>query len=90
MEQLSLDLVARAVETIASAQLTDEQIFREVTDLAGDEKLARRLIDWIPEAFGFVLAAHVEKELVLPSTFSATAADGSWKTISLRLSRFGR
>jgi hypothetical protein len=52
-----------------------------VRRFAPDPVTLRRLIDWIPEAFGYVLLPHVA-DLVLPTTFTARAKDGSWKAFS--------
>ena len=39
--------------------------------------VARRLIDWIPEAFGHILVSHMGK-FNLATSFSAKATDGRW------------
>src|SRR5262249_12705685 len=59
----------------------DEQE-RRVLELVEDPMMARRLIDWIPEAFGLVLAAHIGK-LEFSNTFSAKNRWGNWVTIEV-------
>jgi hypothetical protein len=54
-----------------------EEIESEVRSMVPDAMTARRLIDWIPEVVALVIVAHIS-DVKLPSTFSATTAEGRW------------
>jgi len=57
---------------------SDEEREIAALALAGDQMLARRALDWLPEAFGLLMAGHVPG-LELPTTFSARNNMGDWK-----------
>lgn len=78
MHDISAELVQRTISLLGEGERRDTEIEIGVACFAPDKLAARRLIDWIPEAFGCVLLPHVA-DIVLPTTFSAKAADGTWK-----------
>ncbi len=78
MTHVPAELLHRTISLLGEGQRRDTEIEIGVARFAPDKLTARRLIDWIPEAFGYVLLPHVG-DLVLPATFSAKAADGSSK-----------
>jgi hypothetical protein len=67
------------LEKIASffVEYSAEQRELAALALAGDAALARRALDWLPEAFGLLLAGHVDG-LELPTVFSAKNHSGAW------------
>lgn len=71
------ELVRQAVAILGTEGITDDEIESKVLDRAIDQMLARRLFDWLPEAFGFVLVPHISK-VQLPTTFSARKKSGEW------------
>ena len=75
------ELLQRAISLLGEGERRDAEILVSVARLVPDKLTAHRLIDWIPEAFGMVLLPHVG-EVVLPTTFSARAKDGTWKQFS--------
>ena len=75
------ELLQRAISLLGEGERRDAEILVSVARLVPDKLTAHRLIDWIPEAFGYVLLPHVA-DLVPPATFTARAKDGSWKTFS--------
>lgn len=68
------DLLGREYKSI-------EEIESEVRSMVTDEMTVRRLIDWIPEVVALVIVAHIS-DLKLPSTFSATTANGGWAELA--------
>lgn len=72
----------KVVELIGSNSLAEDVIERQVLALVGDPMIARRAIDWIPEAFALVVAGHMDK-VKLPTTFSAKGRDGVWHRFPL-------
>ena len=70
-----MEQVARLMAT-----LPDVECESAVLELLQDESLARRAIDWLPEAFGLVLVNHIE-QLILPTTFKARDQEGCWVEI---------
>lgn len=56
---------------------TNDEIEAQVLEWTGDTIVARRLIDWVPEAFGFVALSHM-KQLTLDTTFQAQSGSGDW------------
>lgn len=77
MHDITSDLVARAIAIIGADDISDSGIESGVLALAQDKMLARRLIDWIPEAFGMILIGHMA-HVHLPTTFSARTKRGKW------------
>lgn len=66
------------VALLGAEDLTEDDREREALRALGDALLARRAIDWATEVFGLVLVAHLDRELVLPKTFSARSRSGAW------------
>jgi hypothetical protein len=73
--------VREAIEVLAKYASHPERAESEVLALVGDVDLARRLIDWIPEAFGAVLIGHMKLGLNLPQKFTAMDVHGHWQEI---------
>jgi hypothetical protein len=69
----------RQLEQVAGilADLSEPEQEAAVIALLGDERLARRAIDWLVEAFGLVLLPHIAA-LTLPNTFKARSNSGEW------------
>lgn len=67
----------QAIALIAQEGLGDDDIEQRMAALATEPMLARRLIDWLPEAFGLVLVSHMEG-VELPTGFGASDRDGRW------------
>lgn len=82
LEGLARGDLDKVIELIGSSSLTEDDIERQVLALLGDSEIARRAIDWIPEAFALVVVDHMAK-VKLPTTFSAKGRDGVWHQIPL-------
>src|SRR5688500_1723640 len=54
-----------------------------VLNLAQDYMLPRRLVEWLPEAFGIVFIPHLAG-LNLPTTFSAQTRSGKWMEVEFQ------
>jgi hypothetical protein len=78
MLNVSVEDIQRTISQLGEGDRRDTEIEIAVRRFAADPLTLRRLVDWIPEAFGYVLLPHVA-DLVLPTTFTAKARDGSWK-----------
>ena len=78
MQNVPIADFQRTIALLGEGERRDTEIEIGVARFAADKLTARRLIDWIPEAFGMVLLPHVG-DVVLPTTFSALAKDGTWK-----------
>jgi hypothetical protein len=90
MLEVTDELLQRTISLLGEGDRRDAEIVVGVARIAPDQLTARRLIDWIPEAFAMVLLPHVG-DLTLPTSFSAKAADGTWKTFPFeREPIFGR
>ncbi|MCR5858251.1 hypothetical protein [Mesorhizobium sp. J428] len=72
------------VDLLGDSELTDDEIERRALHLTGDEMVTRRLIDWIPEVFAYVLIGHHLKQFELDSTFQAQSVSGDWRSFSFR------
>lgn len=83
MNSVSDEIIALAAEVIGTAGLEEEEIERRVRGLVDDDMTARRLIDWIPEAFGMVMALHISLKITLPTKFSAKSRNGKWLRFAL-------
>ncbi len=75
MKPIAPEIVERAVQILGTEGISEDDIEAQIAVLVSDPMEARRLIDWIPEAFGIVLVAHLG-DLVLPKQFSALNAKG--------------
>ena len=78
MLNVSTEDIQRAISQLGEGERRDLEIEIAIGRFASDKMTVRRLIDWIPEAFGYVLLPHVG-DVDLPATFSAKAKDGTWK-----------
>ena len=78
MLNVSDEDIQRTISQLGEGDRRDTEIEIAVRRFAPDPLVMRRLIDWVPEAFGFVLLPHVA-DIVLPTTFQARAKDGTWK-----------
>ncbi len=76
------EFLQRTISLLGEGERRDVEIDIGVARFAPDKLTVRRLVDWIPEAFGYVLMPHVA-DMTLPTTFSAKAKDGTWKEFSL-------
>lgn len=72
------------IAIIGTSGIESEQIERDVRALVSDDMTARRLIDWIPEAFGIVLVMHISDKVILPKTFSARSTTGKWVVLPFK------
>ena len=81
MLNVSTEDIQRAISQLGEGDRRDLEIEIAIGRFASDKMTVRRLIDWIPEAFGYVLLPHVG-DVTLPATFSAKARDGTWKEFS--------
>ena len=78
------DSVHKAIVVLGQDGIAESKVEADIFSFTNDKMVARRLIDWIPEAFGIVLVSHVGK-VNLPTTFSARSKDGQWKHFEFRL-----
>jgi hypothetical protein len=44
----------------------------------GDQQLALRTINWLQESFGLVLIAHLDADVIPPTTFAVQDTAGEW------------
>ena len=79
MKSVDSITVRKAIDVLAKFASQPELAENEILSVAGDHDLARRLIDWIPEAFGAVLIGHMKLGLSLPQTFTAKDKQGHWR-----------
>jgi hypothetical protein len=78
MRNVSVEDIQRTISQLGEGDRRATEIEIAVRRFANDPLTVRRLVDWVPEAFGYVLLPHVA-DLVLPGTFTAKAKDGTWK-----------
>jgi hypothetical protein len=76
METLSLDQLEKVAALVADRSIDETERELRAATIAGSLELARRAIDWLPEAFGLVALERLG--VGLPSTFSAKSSDGIW------------
>jgi hypothetical protein len=76
-------LVRAVVALLADERHSKQEVESRTRRLVSTPAEARRLIDFIPEAFGIVLISHVRgcEDVALPTEFSAKAHDGEWRKI---------
>lgn len=79
MTSIAEDIIEKAVALLGAEDLDDEAIETRMKALTnGDAMESRRLIDWIPEAFGLSMAAELAPRAILPRTFQARDKKGNW------------
>jgi hypothetical protein len=76
------ETLEQAIQILSVESSTAEAI-SHIGNLLADEMAVRRLIIWIPEAFGMVLISHLGK-IALPTTFSAQDFRGQWREFELK------
>jgi hypothetical protein len=84
MTPVSDETIRTAISIIGADDTDDEKIERDVRAIVVDDMTARRLIDWIPEAFGIVVVSHISSKIIFPTTFSAKFAASDWVELPLR------
>ena len=81
MRSVSVEDIQRTISQLGEGDRRATETEIAVRRFANDPVTVRRLVDWIPEAFGYVLLPHVA-DMTLPTTFTAKAEDGRWKTFA--------
>ena len=84
MQSIAIESLAEIAALMATPQPGD-QLEAAAIALTGEPGLARRAISWLPEAFGIVLASHIEPGIKLPTTFMAKNIEGEWVELPLAL-----
>jgi hypothetical protein len=78
------EAIHKAIAVLGVEGIAESKVEANIASFAKDKMVARRLIDWIPEAFGIVLVSHIGK-INLPATFSARSSDGQWKQFEFKV-----
>jgi hypothetical protein len=78
MMPVTSDIIARAVDILGADDLSEDEVESRVAGLVADSMTATRLIDWIPEAFGFVWVSQLSTT-TMPTAFGAQKASGEWE-----------
>lgn len=78
------DVIHKAIMVLGVEGIAEGEAEANIASFAHDNMVVRRLIAWIPEAFGIVIVSHLGK-INLPSTFSARSSDGQWKQFEFKL-----
>jgi hypothetical protein len=76
------EIIQRAAEIIATEGISNDEIKAQVGALVDDPVDARRLLTWIPEAFGMTLVASLG-DVTLPRDFTARDAQGKARSFPL-------
>jgi hypothetical protein len=59
MESVSNDTIRAAVEILGSCEQVDDEVERRIRSLVAEDLTMRRLVAFIPEAFGWVVVSHL-------------------------------
>jgi hypothetical protein len=81
---VTAEAIHKAIAILGVEGIPEGEVQASIASFAHDKMVARRLIAWIPEAFGIVLVTHLGK-VNLPTTFSARSTDGEWKQFEFKL-----
>jgi hypothetical protein len=76
------ELVRSCIPALGESGASPDDEALRIAALVADPMMARRLLVWIPEAFGFVLASHIGK-IKFTGTFSAKNKHGQWVTLAV-------
>jgi len=78
-------VIEKAIHILGEDGLAKEVMEERIAALtAGDALAARRLICWIPEAFGIAALAQIGPgKIALPKTFIAQDRSGTWRSFPL-------
>jgi len=82
MLAVSKEQLEKVAGLMGAENADDEQLESLVVTFVGEPMLAKRLISWLPEAFGMVLISHMDS-VILPKTFSAKSERGNWVELDL-------
>lgn len=74
---MNADLLERVVRIMADDGLSEAERNQKVLDCVGDPGLAKRAVEWLPEAFGWVLLSRVP-DVRVPRTFHVRDTKGGW------------
>jgi len=81
METVSNEVIERAIEILGEAGIPVEETEARLAKLVSDPMTVRRLADFIPEAFGLILIAHLgdgKMNIAMPSGFQAADTKRKW------------
>lgn len=83
MTPVSNEIIETAIQILGTKGISQEDIETRVRALTSDDITARRIIDWIPEAFGRELISRLPAKIIIPETFSAKTANDRWVSLKL-------
>lgn len=76
-ESLNKQALRKIVEVMALEDYPNAKTEQLISSLAGEQDLAKRITEWLPEAFGHVLVSRISG-VVLPITFHVKDVNGIW------------
>lgn len=81
IKKLNRDKLREIARLMISTTAMSDQTWSKIVSVAGgDKSLAKRAMEWLPEAFGYVLLSHIP-QVQLPNSFHVRSADGQWHEI---------
>lgn len=78
LEAVPEEVLLQVVDILADPSLIEDAEDEAIDRLVKETDTRDRLVVVVPEAFGMVLAAHVDRTMVFPKTFMAQNAAGNW------------
>lgn len=77
LNSLSKEVLKKVAELMALETHSEAETWKSISSLVGDPSLAKRAVEWLPEAFGYVLISRIPG-VTLPKTFHVKDANGVW------------
>ncbi len=85
MRSIDIKTIENSVVIIGNDSLDDDEVEKQILKLCANEKDMRRIVDFVPEAFGYVLRSHMKQAVVLSNKFGARDKEGEFVMIDLAL-----
>jgi len=79
MESITNQTIRHSIVHMANCDLNQGSEEAAIAELVRSEMAMRRIVDWVPEAFGIFFIAQQFPKIILPTTFSAQKQDGNWQ-----------
>ncbi|MHB1059114.1 MAG: hypothetical protein ACYC0F_14645 [Rhodanobacter sp.] len=77
LKSLSKEALKKIADMMVLENHSDAETWQLISSLTGEQSLATRIVEWLPEAFGYVLISRIPG-VVLPTTFNVKDANGAW------------
>lgn len=89
LKSLSKEMLKKVADLLVLEGLSEAETLKMVSTLVGELTLAKRAMEWLPEAFGYIVVSRIPG-VMLPKTFHVKDADGAWYELPFEVEPLAR